>query len=141
MNSPRFIERLIEWYQSDDFRKDVADRTLKIIQIFIFVGFGYLLGWYSVALEVSKCEVDLEKISHENTRMMLQIAEEHKSSLENQRNSYQNLIKNELKELAQKVEVNKNLIETNYQKIDQNGKLIHENKEKITNAVGIGNSR
>lgn len=141
MNSPRFIERLIEWYQSDDFRKDVADRTLKIIQIFIFVGFGYLLGWHSVALEVSKCEVDLEKISHENTRMMLQIVEEHKSSLENQRNSYQNLIKNELKELAQKVEVNKNLIETNHQKIDQNGKLIHENKEKITNAVGIGNSR
>lgn len=141
MNSPRFIERLIEWYQSDDFRKDVADRTLKIIQIFIFVGFGYLLGWYSVALEASKCEVDLEKISHENTRMMLQIAEEHKNSLENQRNSYQNLIKNELKELAQKVEVNKNLIETNHQKIDQNGKLIHENKEKITNAVGVGNSR
>lgn len=56
-------------------------------------------------------------------------------------NSYQNLIKNELKELAQKVEVNKNLIETNHQKIDQNGKLIHENKEKIINAVGIGNSR
>lgn len=134
MNSPRFIERLIEWYQSDDFRKDVADRTLKIIQIFIFVGFGYLLGWYSVALEVSKCEVGMEKLSHENTRMMLQIAEEHKTSLEHQRNSYQSLIKNELKELAKKVETNKSLIETNHQQID-------ENKKKITNAVGIGNSR
>lgn len=141
MNSPRFIERFIEWYQSDDFRKDVADRTLKIIQIFIFVGFGYLLGWYSVALEVSKCEVDMERLSHENTKMMLQITEEHKNSLEQQRNSYQNLIKNELKELAQKVEINKTLIETNHQRIDQNGKLISENKEKITDAMGNGNSR
>lgn len=141
MNSPRFIERFIEWYQSNDFRKDVADRTLKIIQIFIFVGFGYLLGWYSVALEVSKCEVDMKKLSHENARMMLQITEEHKNSLEKQRNSYQNIIKNELKELTQKVEVNKNLVEFNHRQIDQNGKLIDENKKRLSNAVDIGNSR
>lgn len=134
MNSPRFIERLINWYQSNDFRKDVADRTLKIIQIFVFVGFGYLLGWYSVALEVSRCEIGMEKLSHENTRMMLRIAEEHKNSLESQRNSYQTLIKNELKELAKKVEINKSLIETNHQQID-------ENKKRLSNAVAIGNSR
>lgn len=141
MNSPRFIERFIEWYQSNDFRKDVADRTLKIIQIFIFVGFGYLLGWYSVALEVSKCKVDMKKLSYENACMMLQITEEHKNSLEKQRNSYQNIIKNELKELTQKVEVNKNLVEFNHRQIDQNGKLIDENKKRLSNAVDIGNSR
>ncbi|WP_368430484.1 hypothetical protein [uncultured Parasutterella sp.] len=133
------VSRLITWYQSDHFRKDIVDKILKTVQIFIFVGFGYLLGWYSVALEVSKCEIRMEQLSHENTRMMLGIAKKHQESLEKQRNSYQLLIKNELTSLAKKVESNNYKIHENQKLIDKNSHLIKQNRNN--HAVGSGSNR
>lgn len=117
-----------------------SERVLSSLKIFIFVGFGYLLGLYTAQLELSRCEINIEQLSHENTRTLLQIQEEHNRQLETQRNAYQKIIKESLAKLGDKVDQNQEMIKRNHQAIDENGEKISANKDRIhKNAMDISN--
>lgn len=92
------------WARKLRYERFATQDGISAVKIFIYVAFGFLLGWHTTNLQVKQCEAEMERHIQSNNEMILQITEEHSKQLQQQRAQYQQIIGVELNRMGQAVE-------------------------------------
>lgn len=95
------------WARNFKYEKFTSADGINALKIFIFVTFGFLLGWHTTNLQVRQCEAEMDKRIQTDHEAIARVTEEHTQQLNQQREQYQKLLGEELRCIKEDLQIAK----------------------------------